>query len=221
MLHAGCPDVPRRLRVSGLTILDDRSISWPVKKNARQNILEAAAPLIHSQGFHRTGLKEILDAAGVPKGSFYFYFKSKEDFGLALIDHYADSMGALAASILAEDGSPALERLSRFFTVLCGRMAERGCANGCPIGNLAQEVSDLSPGMRARLSQVMEGFTRRVESVLASAAEAGELPGGLDPARTAGFVVDAWEGAILRSKADKDPAPLDRFQDIVFNRLLR
>jgi len=192
-----------------------------VKRNARQTILDAAAPLIHSQGFHRTGLKEILDAAGVPKGSFYFYFKSKEEFGLALIDHYAESMGALAASILAEDGSPALERLSRFFAVLCGMMAERGCAMGCPIGNLAQEVSDLSPAMQARLSQVMATFTRRVESLLAQAAEEGGLPDTLDPAMAAGFVVDAWEGAILRSKADKHPAALERFHDIVFNRLLR
>ncbi len=203
-----------------LTQLDDRSISLLVKKNTRQKILDAAAPLIHSQGFHRTGLKEILDTAGVPKGSFYFYFKSKEDFGLALIDHYVENLRAMSGPVLADDGASPLGRLERFYSMLCERMAADGCVRGCPIGNLAQEVSDLSPEMREKLSGVLGGMSRMTQSLLDEAAKRGELAPGFDPERAAAFVLDAWEGAVLRAKTDKDPAALDRFQEFVFKRLL-
>lgn len=191
-----------------------------MKQDTRQAILDAAAPLIHAQGFHRTGLKEILDAAGVPKGSFYFYFKSKEDFGLALIEHFSLRMRELSAPLLSQADLSPLARLRELFEGLCAVMEQGGCERGCPIGNLAQEMSDLSPAMRERLSQAMGNFSRTVRALLDEAAAQGETPPGLDPAQTAAFVVDAWEGAMLRAKTDKSPEALKRFLALVFGRLL-
>ncbi|MBI4805744.1 MAG: TetR family transcriptional regulator C-terminal domain-containing protein [Desulfovibrio sp.] len=192
-----------------------------MRKDSRNTILEAAAPLIHSQGFHKTGLKEILDAAGVPKGSFYFYFKSKEEFGLALVDYLAQSMRQLSAPILQDKTVPPLERLSRFFTMLSQSLKAAGFERGCPIGNLAQEMSDLSPGMREHLKNAMAAFCKGTTAVLQEAMESGELSGNLDPAEAASFIFDAWEGALLRMKAEKSSAPLERFHSFIFNRLLR
>ena len=192
-----------------------------MKHDTRNAILEAAAPLIHSQGFHKTGLKDILDAAGVPKGSFYFYFKSKDDFGLALVDHLAQSMRERSAPVLQDTVLPPLERLSRFFSALCRNLKSIGYERGCPIGNLAQEMSDLSPAMREQLHQAMAAITGRFAGVLREAAERGDLPADLDPDQTAAFIFDAWEGALLRMKTEKSPASLERFHSFVFNRLLR
>jgi TetR/AcrR family transcriptional repressor of nem operon len=192
-----------------------------VKQDTRKAILEAAAPLIHSQGFHKTGLKEILDAARVPKGSFYFYFKSKDDFGLALVDYLAQSMRERSAPVLTDRTLPPIERLARFFSTLCQNLESVGYEQGCPIGNLAQEMSDLSPAMRQQLHQAMTGATGRFAAVLREAKERNELPPDLDPEQTAAFIFDAWEGALLRMKTEKGPAPLERFHTFVFNRLLR
>jgi TetR/AcrR family transcriptional regulator, transcriptional repressor for nem operon len=191
-----------------------------VERDTRQVILEAGADLVHERGFHHTGLGDILQVAGVPKGSFYFYFRSKEDFGLALVDHHARRLAGAAEQLMAADGSPPLARLRRFFSGMREHFARHGYARGCPIGNLAQEMSDLSPPMRERVRGVMAGVSGRLSVLLAEARERGELPAGLDPARTASFLLDAWEGALLRMKVEKSQESLVRFEEFVFEKLL-
>ena len=192
-----------------------------MKRDAKADIINAGADLIHRQGFNRTGLKEILDAAGVPKGSFYFYFKSKEDFGLTLIDHFQEVMAENARPLLADRALPPLQRLARFFATRREFFEQGGCQRGCAIGNLAQEMSDLSPAMRHGVSRVLSSLADSLEALLAEAAGCGDLPVDLDPGRTAAFIVDAWEGALLRMKAEKNVEPLRRFEDMIFSRLLR
>jgi len=192
-----------------------------VKRDTRQAIIEAGGDLVHRQGFHHTGLKEILDAAGVPKGSFYFYFTSKEDFGLALIANCARNFAELADQHLdAPVGTP-LARLAGFFALMHERLEARGFERGCPLGNLAQEISDLSPAMRQAVSQALRSMAGRMARVLAQARDAGEIPADLDPERTASFMLEAWEGALLRMKAEKSGEPLRRFADFMFHRVLR
>ncbi len=183
-------------------------------------ILEAGADLVHRQGFHHTGLGEILRAAEVPKGSFYFYFRSKEDFGLALVDYHAEKIAAAAERLMAADGSSPLVRLRRFFRGMGEYFARHGHGRGCPIGNLAQEMSDLSPLMRERVRGVLAGMCGRFAVLLAEARKRGELSAKLDPERTAAFVLDAWEGALLRMKVEKSGEPLVRFGEFVFEKLL-
>ena len=191
-----------------------------MKQDTKNAIIEAAAPLILRQGFHRTGLKEILDAAGVPKGSFYFYFKSKEDFGLALIDHYFGSLAERARLDAQNPDEPALARLRRAFENLRDMRAGQGCEGGCPLGNLAQEMSDMSPVMREHLQRALDAVAANIASLLRTGVARGELPADLDPDRTAGFILDAWEGALLRMKTEKSVAPLDRFIQFVFDKIL-
>lgn len=191
-----------------------------MKRDVRQAILEAGGKLIHRQGFHKTGLKEILDAAGVPKGSFYFYFKSKEEFGLALVDHYAAAGAEATKSLLEDRKTPPLERLRRFFVQSREAFRATGCTRGCPIGNMAQEMSDLSPAMRERIRAGLDALAGRLTLVLEEARERGEMRPGLDPAETAAFLLDAWEGALMRMKVAKDTDPLTRFEDIAFRHLL-
>ncbi|EPR36258.1 transcriptional regulator, TetR family [Alkalidesulfovibrio alkalitolerans DSM 16529] len=191
-----------------------------MKRDARLAILEAGAELVHKKGFHNTGIKEILDLAQVPKGSFYFYFPSKEAFGLALIDHFRDSRAPIIAQILSDPTRPPLKRLARFLAGARERFANWGCERGCPFGNLAQELSDLSPAMREALRASLDGLSQSIGRVLAEAARQGDLPEGLDPEETAAFIMDAWEGAILRMKAEKSVEPLLRFEKLLFARVL-
>jgi len=191
-----------------------------MKRDTRQEIIEAAARLIHKQGYTATGIKEIVEAAKVPKGSFYFYFPSKEALGLALVEHYCDSIRGGWEPVLTDRSLPPLERLRRLFLARLKTREDAGYALGCPIGGLAQEMSALSAPLRERLRQALDGLTAMVRGLLEEAAQAGQLPPRLDPAATAAFIVDAWEGALLRMKADSGPEALERFLSVVFNRLL-
>ncbi|WP_173082859.1 TetR/AcrR family transcriptional regulator [Fundidesulfovibrio magnetotacticus] len=191
-----------------------------MQKDARRAILEAAAPLIHRQGFNNTGLKEILDAARVPKGSFYFYFKSKEDFGIALVDHIAQGLKEDALAFLEANPRPPLEQLRLFMEHRRDQRIQADCEAGCPIGNLALEMSDLSPAMRGRIRQALDGVTRFYATFLRQAQERGELDPALDADATAAFILDAMEGALLRMKVEKSAEPLDRCRAFVFSKLL-
>lgn len=183
--------------------------------------MESGGALIHHKGYFATGLQEILAAAGVPKGSFYFYFKSKEEFGLALVEYYRVRLAAQAAPLLNDEAVPPLERLERFFLWFREYFAREGYIKGCPLGNLAQELGDVHPGFREKLREALEGLIRGVTSVLKQAEDRGELPSGLDAERTARFMVSAWQGALVRMKTVAGPEPLDNFLDMVFQILLR
>jgi TetR/AcrR family transcriptional regulator, transcriptional repressor for nem operon len=137
------------------------------KESTKMRILAEGARIIHENGFDHTGIQEIRDAAGVPKGSFYFYFRSKEDFGLQLADFCTGFVVATVESCLhGTEGDP-FDRLRNFFAMMKDRCEERGFKGGCPIGNLTQEMADLNGSIRAKLN---EAFGRmkaqcRVESL--------------------------------------------------------
>lgn len=190
------------------------------RETTRAKILEAGARLVHCKGFNHTGLAEILEESKVPKGSFYFYFKSKEDFGLALVDYHVEKIAAVAKSCFEDGSRPPVERLRAFFQWFYGLFEAEGCAKGCPIGNLCQEMSDISPVFREKLESVTEQLAVAVSGVLRQAREVGELPGRLDPEETARFITSSWQGALLTMKVAKSLRPLDRFDRFIFEEIL-
>lgn len=189
-------------------------------EETRQRIIEAGAELVHRQGFNNTGLKDILKASGVPKGSFYFYFANKEAFGIELIEHYGAGFRALVQPIMQNPGLSPLARLRAVFDIAHAAFAAQGYARGCPIGNLAQEMGDLSEPFRTSLGEALDRMTGFFAALLAQAREAGEVPADLDAEEAAVFLVSAWHGAIIRMKITKDGAPLRTFMTQTFDRLL-
>lgn len=187
----------------------------------REHILACGGRIIHHKGYAATGLSEILAAAGVPKGSFYFYFKSKEDFGLALIDYYQRWFGQQVVRILEDESLSPLARLAGFFTWFREYFVAEDCTKGCPIGNLTQELGDVNPAFRGKLKEALDRLIGRIGKLLRLAAERGELPGNLDPDQTAAFLVAAWQGALVCMKASASPEPLDTFYAMVFGNLLK
>lgn len=191
-----------------------------MKRDTRQEIIEAAARLIHRQGYTSTGVKEIVDAAGVPKGSFYFYFPSKEALGLALIEHYGVLFRENVEPIMRTPGMSPLRRLRLFFESRRDWVASNGCSLGCPIGGLAQEMSSLSEPMREHLEQALHRLSAAVQHLLEQAVADGELKTDIPTETLAAFLIDAWEGALLRMKAECSAQALDRFISITFASLL-
>lgn len=192
-----------------------------VKESTKNKILEHAGKMIRMKGFNNTGIQEILDSAGVPKGSFYFYFKSKEDLGLALIDHFEQSVGQLGESLLVNASGSPLERLRGYFEAMRLFFEQDGWKGGCPIGNLTQEMGPLNEAFRTKLRAVFRLMQSGIRDCLEQAKAANELDSHVDVDETSEFILDSWEGAIVRMKAEGNSAPLLLFQKIVFEKLLR
>ncbi len=186
----------------------------------RERIVAAGAEIIHRKGYNNTGIREILVACQVPKGSFYYYFPSKEAFGVAVVEYHAKTLGQSVGGVLLDQSRPPLERLEAFFRKGEERFADLGYEQGCPFGNLAQELGDLSPDLRERLESVLGGLSGFMAKVLAEAVEQGDLPPDLDTEETGSFIVEAWEGAILRMKTVKNGDPLVRCRRMVMERVL-
>lgn len=178
---------------------------------SREALLNAGVAALTEKGFSATGIDEILRSVGVPKGSFYHFFGSKEAFGAQLITRYDEYfIHKLDRFFLDETLSP-LDRIDAFFADAERGMKRFGFRRGCLIGNLGQEMGALPEPFRAQLTNVLLGWQRRTAVVLEQARRAREIDPAADCAEWAAFLWTGWEGAVLRAKLERKAAPLQMF----------
>jgi TetR/AcrR family transcriptional repressor of nem operon len=191
-----------------------------IKSNVREKLLDAGVEIFHRRGFNGCGVQEITDAAGVPKGSFYNHFASKEALGAAVLDRYWQQRAGVTLGILEDSEVRPRERLRRHFAAMAANMAKRGYTGGCLIGNLGAELSDHSKLVCERLAAVFAGWTGAVETCIRQAQQEGGIRADCDAGVLAAFLINAWEGAVLRAKVDKNAVPFKEFDEVVFGKLL-
>jgi TetR/AcrR family transcriptional regulator, transcriptional repressor for nem operon len=187
----------------------------------RLELLEVGTDLILEKGYNHCGLDEILKAAGVQKGSFYHFFKNKEDFALQVVDAYAEQRLEQLDRDLGDADYRPLERLRHFFEGAARRHRDRGYRKGCLFGNLGQEMADQSEVFRTRLEEVLSLYRAKIANCLREAQSAGELRTDLKAELLAGFCLNSWEGALLRMKVAKGYEPLEDFLIVMFETVLR
>jgi TetR/AcrR family transcriptional regulator, transcriptional repressor for nem operon len=180
-------------------------------KSTRDHLLDVGVELMHRNGYNATGLSDILKAADVPKGSFYHHFSSKEDFAGAALAQYVAHEREHAASVLNDSRTPPLKRLKRYFTDLTRTYGQTGKIPGCMMGRFSLEMAVESPQLRKLISASFAGWQHKIAAVLQEAVEQKELPSDTEPEPLAGFLLNSWEGALLRSQAEKSDAPLETF----------
>jgi TetR/AcrR family transcriptional repressor of nem operon len=189
-------------------------------ENSRAALVEHGTQLMLRSGYAATGLTELLKAAGVPKGSFYNHFDSKEAFGVELVQRYYDAQDRLLVSLLTQTDRSPLERLRSYFDVLLQRAVDTSPPErGCLLGMLALEMSGSSEPLRASLSDVLRRWQARVAELLRQAQIAGELAPEQDPQPLAAMLLDGWEGALMRARASGDLDSLRTSLDLAFSRL--
>jgi TetR/AcrR family transcriptional repressor of nem operon len=189
-------------------------------KSTRDHLIDVGLGLMHQNGYNATGLTDILKAADVPKGSFYHHFGSKEDFAAAALERYGMREREHAAAILGDRTAPPLKRLRRYFSDLVKIYGQKGAIPGCMMGRFSLEIAEESPQLRKRISASFDHWQQTIATVIREAVTQKELPAGTDPESLAGFVLNSWEGALLRSQADKSNAALQTFTRHVFDGLL-
>jgi TetR/AcrR family transcriptional repressor of nem operon len=188
------------------------------KPNLREEILNAGLATLHSRGFNATSVQDITEAAGVPKGSFYNHFASKEDLGAAVVQLYSDK-GAARRRALKDRTAPPLARLRRYFEGLAD-MGRYPDAAGCLLGNFGAELSNQSPAIRTQVSTAFVEWAEVVAEVIDEAQRAGDISGDQTPQALAAFIIDAWEGAVMRGKVEQNRAPVDAFLAMIFTKVL-
>ena len=175
----------------------------------KEQVLEAAFRLIHRHGFNNTSLEEILQESGVGKGNFYYHFKSKDELGYAILDRLALwSSEHLARELFGREEDP-LKQIFRLFELMVSMQRNAGCVGGCPVGNLALEMSDIHHGFRQRIEGILNTWRDQIADALTRAQERGQFSRDLQPARLAEFIIAGIEGAILLAKVRKDLSVLE------------
>lgn len=188
------------------------------RASVRDQIVDAAIEQFHRHGYNAAGVKLITDSAGVPKGSFYNHFESKEALALLVMDLYGATRHL--EELNNEKAAP-LARLRRHFELLAEDIVAFGYERGCVYGNFSNEAADHIPSVRARLRQAFDVWTFAVAEAVRAAQEAGDVASTQDPVVLARFLVNAWEGAIVGERAAKDGSSFAVFFTVAFEVVLR
>ena len=177
----------------------------------REAIVLAATRLMCVRGYNGTSLDDVLRETGVGKGNFYYYFKSKEELGYAILDEVIVAfLERTLAPCFADGTSPRLAQIRCFLGRLLEAQRERNGVGGCPLGTLASELSDVHEGFRARLASVFAAWSERLTLALQEARDRGEVLAACRPGAVARFLVASLEGAILLTKVKKDIAVMEQ-----------
>jgi len=191
------------------------------KTSNRERILTEGLRVVHERGFANASVRDIVQAAGVPQGSFTNHFTSKEAFGLEIIDLYFANSRRTIAETLRNDARPPLERLKEYIDGNKDRLNRNSMKNGCLFGNFTAEASEYSEPIRTRIVEIFAETRAALAYCLRAAVAAGEVGPALDCEEVAGFILSSLQGAILLSKAHRSPEPIERFKRVLFSSVLR
>lgn len=190
-------------------------------QNTRNHLLQVGLDRFRAMGCASTGVKEILDDADVPKGSFYHHFASKEAFAKEVLALYVRGENQRAERILRDGKATPLKRLRRYFEELIAIYGPTAKISGCMLGNLSLEMADHSDSIQSLLRQSFANWQAAIADTLQEAIDRRDLPKSAKPQELAGFLLNSYQGALLRSKADRSAKPLVNFLHFAFNVLLK
>ena len=187
------------------------------KKESKKNLLlDHGVTMIMEKGYYGTGLQEILDTVNIPKGSFYNYFKSKEDFGSEVIQHYIEPYITLLTTHLQQSEGDALGALKRYYNELITEIEKAEFKGGCLLGNLMGEIGDTSEVCNKALKTAVTRYRDLIQSCLSKAQQQGTVRIDKSSRDMADLLVNTWQGALLRTKIEKSSLPVKQcYQDLL------
>ena len=171
-------------------------------------------------GYDSVGIAGVLSRSGVPKVSFYHYFDSKESFGRAIVEAYAEKWRATRRATFSRGDLRPIERLDAHFLELEEDVRAQEGMGGCLLGNLSQLMASRSVVLRRAIETAFQEWQEDMVGVLEAARSAGELPSNADAEEIAALVIEAYEGALMRAKSQASLVPLERFRKTTLKRLL-
>jgi len=184
-----------------------------------ERLLAAGLMLFLEQGYNGTGIQQITDRAGVPKGSFYNHFASKEAFAARIIERYAERSRSSWARMMQSAPSGPMAAIRHVFAAMTDHHARAHCRSGCLIGNFASEVATASESCRAKLLAAQLGWRERLAGLIRAGQQSGEIRDDVDPVALSALTWSVWEGALLRMKVEGSVSPLRESIALVLDRM--
>lgn len=186
----------------------------------KRQLLEAGLSMLLERGYNDLGIQALLERTDTPKGSFYHHFQSKEDFALQVVDLYMVGVHQGLEACLQDAEISPLKRVRNFFEATREKYRTDGYL-GCMLGGLGQELAGVSDLFRVKIDGCMAMIGDQVATCLVEARARGELRSDADPHAMAKLLVSCWEGAALRSRLQRSPAPLGEMLDFYFQAVVR
>lgn len=189
------------------------------ENTTRERLIDIGLRAMLEGGYDGVGIGPILAEAGVPKGSFYYFFQSKEAFACAVLETYSERYRERLVTLLTDGAKKPREPLENYFAALEGELRREGPFGGCLYGMLAQTLAARGDRLRIAVRECFATWQSRLGLVLGEAEAAGDLVAGVDPQEGAAFLIEAYEGALIRMKAEGNFEPFERFKSYALNRL--
>jgi TetR/AcrR family transcriptional repressor of nem operon len=191
------------------------------RKIDREDIVKAGFELMQLHGYAATGIKDITDRVAIPKGSFYNHFKSKEEFGLEIIDFYMSSVAVHLIKMLHDEKIKPLKRIKLALEADASYQKNMNeCKLGCMLGNFCQELGDVDDVFNKAVSKAFSEMKLGFENCVQEAIDNKEIYSHYNSGELADYIINGWQGALLRMKAEKNTNSLELFIKILFDKIL-
>ncbi|HEY9788819.1 MAG TPA: TetR family transcriptional regulator C-terminal domain-containing protein [Candidatus Obscuribacterales bacterium] len=191
------------------------------KQDTKAALLQAGMDLMMEKGYTNTGINDVLNTLGIPKGSFYHHFDSKENYAVEIIRYFDAAAVEMLTRTLKNSNQTPLNRIRTFCEEKKAKLASQSCSRGCLVGNLSQEMSDQSEVLRLELSRVMTNWQNIVAECIKEGQKIKEIKGDRTAHQLAELFYSGWSGAVLRAKTLKSIEPIDTFIDLMLNDVLK
>lgn len=190
-------------------------------KVQRKDIVQAGYNLMYLKGYNAVGIKEITDAVGIPKGSFYNHFQSKESFALEVLEFYTEHFEKQMNYRLTQRVQSPISRLKEYFSSMITNFEKKyNHSMGCLAANFAQELADSNPVFQKAANQSLDRFIKSIATCIGEAQSTGQIEGKPEARELAVFIFNSWEGALIKMKAQKSTEPLKTFYTVTFDQIL-
>lgn len=190
-------------------------------QSTRERLIDIGLKQIHSTGYTATGINQILELAGIPKGSFYHHFSSKDSFAQEVIRRYSSGEQQRCELFLEDTKISPLKRLRRYFKELIAVYGRCGPIAGCLLGQMSLEAAEHNPEIRDVLRQAFAAWQNAIAKTIREAIAQHELPKTAKADDLAAMLINSWEGAQVRAKTEQSDKPLELFFSFAFNVLLK
>lgn len=191
------------------------------RKIYKEDILEVGKNLMFVNGYHATGIKQITDKVGIPKGSFYHHFENKEAFGIEILKYYWQNGHQYFTQKFIESDLSPIHQLKHFFASMIDFYKTKAdCKLGCMLGNFSAEMGDTNENFRIVLDSILIENEIFIINCLREAQEEGEIAKEKDVDLLGEFIISSWHGAIIRMKSAGKINPLKNFETVLFEQIL-
>ncbi len=191
------------------------------KTDVRLKLLETGIQLFAKNGYNGTGIKEIVEAVGIPKGSFYNYFKSKEEFTVEIIGFYSDTLTLHWEALLEKGPTEPLAAMRYGFEMIISHHEQSDVRTGCLIGNLAAEISEASEACRQKMCDATTTWKNRISDHIDRGQSLGTIRNDIPREALTEFIWNAWEGALLNMKIAGSTLPVKECIRLLFDFFLK